>query len=41
VLTTYLALVVGLTALMVAAHRGAGDLPGARPARAQGAALSV
>jgi Zn-dependent protease len=44
VLATYLALVVGLTALMVAAHHGAGDLPagaGARPGRAHGAALSV
>jgi Zn-dependent protease len=42
VLATYLALVVGLTALMVAAHHGAGDLPGA-PARAgvHGATLSV
>ena len=30
-----------LTALMAAAHHGAGDLPGARPARAQAAALSV
>ncbi|HTB60552.1 MAG TPA: site-2 protease family protein [Polyangia bacterium] len=42
VLATYLALIVGLTALMVAAHHGAGDLPGAaRPDRAQRAALSV
>ncbi len=39
VLATYLALVVGLTALMVAAHHGAGDLPA--HARAHGAALSV
>jgi len=41
VLATYLALAVGLTALMVAAHHGAGDLPGTRPARARSAALSV
>jgi Zn-dependent protease len=40
VLTTYLALLVGLTALMVAAHHGAGDLPGHRPAHARSAALS-
>ena len=41
VLATYLALVVGLTALMVAAHHGAGELPGARPAGADRASLSV
>jgi Zn-dependent protease len=39
VLATYLALVVGLTALMVAAHHGAGDLPA--HAGTHGAALSV
>ncbi len=41
VLATYLALVVGLTALMVAAHHGAGELPGAPSAQVHSAALSV
>jgi Zn-dependent protease len=40
VLATYLALLFGLTALMAVAHRGAGDLPDARPAAVQSVALS-
>jgi Zn-dependent protease len=40
VLATYLALLLGLTALMAVAHRGAGELPDNRSAPAPSAAFS-